>query len=746
MFESLKISTARRGLLFILLFLLVTDLSILLDISVYRQVLAFAFFTFIPGLLILYIFKLHRLGLTEKVVLSVGLSISFLMFAGLFINWVYPLLGYDAPLSRNSLLISFSIIVLVLATTAYFKNRGMPFPDLSELRCDAKQKAFLVLPALFPILSIAGMHIMNTSDNNIMVMALLFLIPAYAIFIAIKHKQVPEKVYPPMIFFISISLVFLLGLRGNHIIGADAHTEYYLFQQTMQNGHWQIFLNSTLDSCLSISILPTIYQSFLAIDPEYLFKILYPLLFSISPLVVYIIARKYLHSPWAFLATLFFMSQARFLAVDLNMRNLIAFLFFGLSIMILFHPGFARMDKKMLLFVIFAASCIVSHYSTSYIFLFVLVGTWFGMQVMRSIPGHGNVVNSGRFSPGNNSTTRFLDTKVPSSSHYIRSFLNIGIVVLFFAILFFWYSQVTGVAFSHGVRFIGSTLKSLHEFFVLEARGGGTAGAFGTGIGGKEIPQQVEFVFSWLTIALIAIGVLTVLFKNRHMLSLLSGRGKDAPGFLSQKLDPEFFVLSIVCSAILAVSVALPHVFVGYSMGRAYTQMMIVLSPFFVIGGITCATFVRNRGAYVIVLLVLIPYFMCNTSTMYQVFGVPRSMALNSEGQTYNVRFVHEEESVAAEWISENRADNTLIYSDKFTHSMLLSQGMIPPRASSSPLVEQLECDKPLKDGYIYLRYRAVVQETLYDRDSQPHSLAEYRNQFLRRNMVYRNGGSEIWK
>lgn len=180
---------------------------------------------------------------------------------------------------------------------------------------------------------------------------------------------------------------------------------------------------------------------------------------------------------------------------------------------------------------------------------------------------------------------------------------------------------------------------------MLESRGAGVALAFGVGLGAKGIPQHITFVFSWLTIAFIAIGVLTTLFRYRHRVAFSSDGRKEASGFLSQKLDAEFFVLSLACSAILVAAVALPFVFVGYGMDRAYVQMMVVLSPFFVVGGMMVARFLRVKWTYLVILVVLIPYFMCNTGTMYQVFGVPQAITLNSEGQEYDMMFIHDQEN-----------------------------------------------------------------------------------------------------
>ena len=59
-------------------------------ISIIRPLIGFIYLTFIPGIIILRILKLHKLGNIETLLYTVGLSIATLMFTGLFMNTVYP--------------------------------------------------------------------------------------------------------------------------------------------------------------------------------------------------------------------------------------------------------------------------------------------------------------------------------------------------------------------------------------------------------------------------------------------------------------------------------------------------------------------------------------------------------------------------------------------------------------------------------------------------------------------------------
>lgn len=737
--KALKASPVNKFYLIILVLLLLTDLVILFEIPIFRQVLGFTFLYVVPGVMLLGIMGLNKLGMTDRFVLSTGLSISFLIFVSIFINTLYPFFGYDTPLSRNSLIISLSVI-LIIAVLAYLRDKRFSHTELFDFKLNTREKAFLLIPSIFPMLSVLGMHLMNTTDNNILLMALLFIMPAYAIFIAVSHNHVPKRAYPLIIFLSSISLVLLLGLRSNHIIGADAHSEYYLFQQTFHNGRWQILQNNTLDSCLSVSALPTVYQSFVDMNPEYLFKILYPVLFSASPLVIYIISRKYIGNFYAFLASLFFMSQITFLWTTANPRTTVAIFFFALSIMVLFQSGLNQLEKRVL-FIIFAVSCIVSHYSTTYIFFILLSLLWLFMKITHMIisskKSPGPLKNLSSTSPGSKAAD------LGDIRHLLKSNMTIGIIVLFFVILFLWYSQVTGAAFNSGVGFIAHSLRSLQDFFILEARSEDVAGAFGIGLGEKGVPKKITFIFYWLTIVFIAIGVLSTLIRYRQRVALVDDKEHHS-SFLSQRLDAEFFILSLICSAIMVAAVALPFASKGYGIDRAYLQMMVVLSSFFVIGGITVAESLHFRRRYLMVLVVLIPFFMCNTGTMYQVFGNPSAMTLNSIGIGYDRYYISDGESNSAKWLGENIEPEKQIYNDYSSSNRLLTQGGIPYK-SSSHIVAFLEKNQKL-DGYIYLRRYNIANGNFLIRPAISQEIGEYWQRLSTENKIYANGDSEIWR
>ena len=699
---------AKEWLAFMISILLLADLAILLNMPFLRQILGFLFLTLLPGVLILQILKLNKIDFLEKFILAWGLGISFLLFFGLLINNSVLALGYETPLATIPLLISFNFVFIVLAIMRYKINKNPVF-SLPNLELSPSERAFLIVPVIFPALSIFGMHVMNTTDNNIILMFLLFLIPTYVAFVCFSNQKFPKRLYPVVIFLISISLLLLMALRSNHVIGSDTHTEYYLFQTTLDNLHWRVFvMGNALDACLSISLLPAIYQSILNIPSEFLFKILYPLLYSISPLIIYVLSKKYIKESYAFLASCFFMSQFYFLYTTGNSRTCIAVLFFALAMMILFSDKIDPLQKRIL-FIVFMASCMVSHYSTTYIFFFILLGTFMGIEIL-------------------------------SKKYTVKKVVSLTIALLFFALIFFWYSQITETAFNAGVGFIESTLSNLNRFFIEESRGGDTRALFGEGIMQKGIPHMIEFVLTWLTFAFIGIGIITLIRKYKMM--SFSELNFKKPDFLKDKFEVTYFVIALVCSGLLVVMVALPFVSKGYGMDRLYAVAITILSVFFVIGGMMVSGHLKVR-AYLIILLILIPYFLCVTGVMYNIFGVPRAIILNSEEEQYDLMYIHDQESYGAKWLKSNTDEKAKIYGDHFGTARLKSQGMIRNSVYAKRLIEE---GVAIKRGYIYLRYTGVVDGKLLDWNNEWHNITEYEGKFGDNCKVYANGGSEVWK
>jgi uncharacterized membrane protein len=676
----------------IITILLLTDLTILLDIPFLRQIFGFLFLTILPGLLIIKILKSNKIESTEKFVLSVGKK---------------------------------------------------PLLSIPNLNLTTAEKAFLIVPILFPALSIFGMHVMNTADNNIILMFLLFLIPFYVIFVCVFNHNFSKRLYPVVIFLVGLSLVLLMSLRSNHILGVDVHLEYYFFRTTLNNLHWSAFGYSTLDACLSISLLPTIYQSILNMNTEFLFKILYSLIFSVFPLAIYVLSKRYILDSYAFLVACFSMFQVYFLSVAFNPRTSVAVLFFALAMMTLFNDEDPL--KKKILFIVFMASCVVSHYSTTYIFISIMLVSFVGAEIV-------------------------------SKKYTVKRMVSLTITILFFALIFFWYSQVTEVAFNAGLGFLEKTLSNLSKFFIMESRSEATPMLLGYGIMQKNIAYKIEFIFTWLIFVFVGIGIITLIRRYKEM--SFPEQNFNKPDFLKKQFDVEYSTIALACVGLLVIMITLPYLAIGYDIMRLYSITATILAVFFVIGGITIAkklslkkkgllgqlflgkksfnkksTLQRNKEgnnsqAYLIILLVLIPYFLCVSGVTYNIAGVPRSILLNSEGEQYDIYYARDEEVVSAKWLnrhalSRHASEEARIYTDTGAGAALAAgyEGKEP-----NVLPYFFTINKTVNDGYIYLRYVNVVKRRVYVATNIHYNLTHFNHLLNDESKIYDNTYSEVYK
>lgn len=748
------LSQAKKYFVFIVILIFATNLAVFLNLPFLRQLLSIILLGFLPGWLIVLLFRLNRLESTTKLVLSVGLSQAFLMFYGLVLNQASLYFGYSRPLSTGFLSIFISLALLVMTFIVYFTNKESLVFSLRRVKLNTSDKMIIGLSLTFPILSIFGTYLMNLTSNNIFLMGLLFLITVCVIFVTVLQNKLSKQSYPVVIFSISVSLILIWALRSNHIIGTDAHHEYYIFQLTSKLQSWHLFEKNNLDSCLSISLLPAIYQSFLNINPEYLFKLFYPLFFSISPFVVYIISKKYMNNFYAFLTSFFFMSFSNFQMTTAHARTNTAILFFILAIMVLFHSKINPFAKKGL-FIIFAVATIVSHYSTTYVFFFVLILTWLVMELFLKLLNlrekYANktgivALNENSSIAGNPVTTDILPVG-QLENQWLRRGITFLTVVLFFVLLFVWYSQVTAVPFDSGVSFVYGTFKSLQNFFVLESRNVVPA-AFGAGLGEKGVPHRLEFIFNWVTIILMSLGVIGFFWEIIKRVKKKIGEDSKIKSFFPRfmEMDLEYLFLGLVCIIILVVSVIFPMVSTGYALDRIYLQMTAMLAVFFVFGGIFVIKYSKLKlPPNWLLIAILIPYFLSQTGFTYQMFGFPRSMMLNSKGEQYDNYYIYEQEVPSAKWLkNKGEFQGNKIYTDHLCASNLMSLAEI----SASHLNNQtllLEQGSKI-NGYIYLRHFNVIDGKLLDMKYKSHDIVNYQATFKEKDKIYINGGSEVWK
>lgn len=686
----------------VVILLVLTSFSVFFDIILLRQVLGFATFTLVPGFFLVSILRLGDVGVLKKALLAVALGLSFMMFACLLVNIIYYALGYATPLSKVSLTLSLSSIVLLLFLVAYDRNKGNVFlSNITRVYRGSREITQLLFPVTFPILAAAGTIVMNTSGSNLALMFLYFLMIVYNVVLFVLK---PERkfLFPVSILMTAFASILMLSLRTDYVIGYDSYWEYQVSRPTLASLHWIPSSSAgPLSATLTVGLLPTAYSSILGISLEYVTKLIYAFVFSMIPLAVFVMTRGYLGKRFAFAASLLIVFQSTFVFLSQsNPRTAIALFFFAVAIMVLLDSRMEKV-KKVSLTILLITSVMISHYTTTFIFLIILTWILVGTLVLpRRIPRHARVVSK-------------------------------TLPVLYFAMMFFWYGQLTGSAFSNAIVAFDVAIRNLGSFFLFESRDEGTLHTMG--FGASSAPDLLYSLDLYLVSAIIGIGVL--------YLAWLMLSKKRSLGEFSEALSPSLVLMMGISSILLVSMIILPHVSSEYTMDRLWTQMLVVLSGAFVVG---CFFLSRSkkRRAVVLVTTVLVANFFTAGYLVYQGYGVHKSMIINSDGPEYSYFYIHAGEIAGATWLKAHMNESLTVFTDFDTSARVAVYGDINISWSARNFFSD---GSALRNGYLFLGYYELVKGQVYT-GVKFNNTANYRGLFESGDRIYDNGYTEIYK
>jgi len=710
-----------------LLALVATTLSIALDTPILRQVLGFIFLTFIPGFLILKVLKLGKRNVTDTLVFSVGLSIVFIMSVGLVMNEFYPLVGVSKPLSAIPVTVALVGLEIIFLLVSYRSDltKGMNVNPLTR----NVSKTLIFKSALFILLPTLG--IIGALYNNVAMLLFMIVMAAGICAIAVlSHKLLPAELYPIAIFTISLALIFHALLISKYNLGADVNGEYYVFKLTQIQGHWDRpggVLASTqianFQSDLSVTILPTIYAVLLNVSGELTFKFVFAFIFSLVPLMLYRIFELQAGKLFAFLSAFVFMSTPfSFYGVEplsLN-RQMVAELFFVLSVFLLIDKS-VGLRKRTVLFMIFSFGVVVSHYSTSYIYLLFIVFTF----VLSYKYGNGGVLTK-------------------------------EVVLFLCAITFSWYIYISNSAFLGLTSAIGNMITSFsRDLFNPSAR---STYAF-TMLNPSTSSSIVGLTHRLLVYCqngLILIGVLMLFIRKR-----------ETP-FLG-----EYKYISVLSMFLLIMGLAVPNFAPTLRFERFYQYTLLFLAPFFVFGGLVVIEFIKNLSPHLLsrsgmpmfgklrsaiprnlglqlVTLLMIASFLFQVGLVNRVTGaapMSNSLDLSRKIESKNLQtlydlyeiYIPEQDVYSARWYSRSIGQESMVYADVHSRANVLTAYALQNRDRTSDLSNTTAVEH---GAFIYLRYFNVRHNTIVTYEgllntSDISLLSEC-------DTIYSNGASEI--
>jgi uncharacterized membrane protein len=653
-----ELLVAVLGILLALWLLVALD-SFGIDVPIVRQLVGIVYVLFLPGVLLLRILRLHKLGSVETLLYTVGLSLAFNMAVGLLLTAAGALNLISRPISLLPLLISISAAIFALSWLAYRRDKNFDDPKL-VLPTDPSLQWSLFL-ALLPFVCVFGTYLMNDYGSNALLLALYVSVGLSMLYIAFSTKF-PKELYPLAIFVIALVMLFSTSLISQYISGWDIQFEYYEAALVVHNGAWDWTAPGLFNSMLSVVMIPPTVSILAKLDLAVVFKAVYALLFALMPVGLYAVFKRLTDEKIAFLSAFFVICSFTFF-IDLPQlaRQEIGELFLAL-ILLLFVSYEIKGTVKTVLLLIFSFSLIVSCFALAIVYIGIFVAAACGLYIIN----YRKALSRGRKAQKTDRSKQSDD--VVSSERDRSETLSLRFVLLLIIVASIWYSLVAG-----GI--IGSTLAQTAQNFVSR---------FATDVG---VPSSTGASSAVATVGLLhnAATGLRLLFECFIVIGLsvtiLMRRGLSVTILMRRSFrNNTYLCLAVAALALLAAAAFLPNVASILNFTRFYHIALLTLAPFCIVGGIFAVSTVQkylplrkpSRASSIrVVAVLLFVSLLFESNAIYQVVEHSSgNFALDNQldWPAFNTR-----EVTAANWWYTTKDNNSFIYADVLRQLLLNS-------------------------------------------------------------------------
>lgn len=645
-----------------------------LSVPILRQIVAFLYLSFVPGILLLGILKVKKLSNVEIILYAIGLSISFLMFIGFAINFLFPYFGIFKPISEVFLIPTITVIVIFLCVIFYFKGK--------EFEMEIKISKRLVSPyvlfaSLFPLIAILGDYFTYYYDNNILLLILFPMLSTIPILVALN--KIPKENFCLVIWMSALSLVLYTSLFGRYMRPTDNIYEYYFCSEVVKTGFHDLAAPYSLVAMLGVTILLPEYTIVCNIDLVWVYKIIVPLFSSLIPIGLYKAFKRVGNDKMAFFSIFFFTSMFIFFTwCSITMKMVSAGLFMMLLILLMTNKSISPV-KRSILGVIFASSLVVSHYGSSYIFMFSIIVAWFILFLFKSYKKNRQ-----------------------------RHLLSSNFIAFFTILTIGWYMYTaSGSLFDRAVDIFSHFVKSITTEFVFSAEEYGSYLLF------SRFPTYLEILkfFYIISAIFIFIGLVFTYYRKIKDNTMDEYSALSLPFFLFLILPYLPYVGQYgggrtwyICSFLLA-----PFCFEGFLeifklLGRFLSSEYEISKAIKIIGAFLCIFLLFNSGFTAEVI------WRHNIGASNHI-SAPRILNSGSieEKEYFERTHIFILDVKGAEWLSRNMQRDRKIYCDLNAEMDFWLQGLTPGywrnRLNSPNYFFRLtnETEKLNENSYIYL-------------------------------------------
>ena len=555
------------------------------------------------------------------------------------------------------------------------QTKGVSLLDRRMARTSRRMNAFVSAVILLPIMSAVASYF----GIQPMLLAIFFVLGASTLFAILSRtkRACVDSLYMGLIMCVASSLLLSSSLMSDSLHGWDIHQEYSIFLKVSTSGVWHAEGNLLYNSALSIGILPSMLSIVSALNGIQIFMVLWPMLFSMVPVILYRIYRKMLPPESAFLSVFLFMSYPSFYDEMVQLaRQEIAVLMLILLVGAFLSLSSSKERGATIMILILTIGLVTAHYSMGYIFIFLLA---FSLIVSRI-------------------------------SQRVTQVAGLGILMFLAVTALGWYLLVAGgTPLTLWAQFLSAVGEGLmRDFFNPASRPAPLLMAMGLSTATPGFLHDLNRITQYLVVFCLMLGF--VIFVARR-----------------QKTTPEKAMLSLILGSftLLAFSALLPFFAGRLNFSRIYSVALLFISPCFVYGAKALESAAwsgyrllhrdpqdapaRCRRTRILGATILFLYFLFMSGWVWSVSADrPTSLILDRERirthpilllrTGYYDEYTLAQDIAAAHWLRSHTEGGGLVCADQISREHVLnSYGELP---REGPLLPS-GCD--FSKSYVYL-------------------------------------------
>jgi uncharacterized membrane protein len=654
--------------------------------------------------------KLH-----EALLYSLGLVLLGLMIGGLIINAVLPLVGIARPLDRLPVVVTLSIALTGLALWRRRRWRLFDGLDLQSrtvmyVPFGTRDRLMLITGAALVVGSVAGAIRLNNQAGSGVTTAMIVVAVVVIVCLFAWQRILNGVTIGTTIYLLSLALLLMTSLRGWYVSGHDIQLELRMYEMASSQGQWNIGLfRAPYNACLSITILPTIIERTTGIPQAYIFKVVAQLLYALCPVLVYLIARRFSSRPVAMLGFVFFIAfPTYFVDMPFEIREEAALFLMGVALLLI-TDGELTLRTRRLGFAVLASGVIVSHYSTMYVLLAMLI-------LARVLVGAHRIVwwvlKKLRRSHGASQPERAVRPSPPV--------VNWPVLLILVTLTSLWVGVVTrtGGEVQKTYNLVSTSLtgedtgslrpdtlysifggaktdpQSVLDRYVADLKQQSQDGRrSGENYPLSDVDQYPLTAISPELVPLTTLGkiverkgfdvaAVNELFRNwsAKILQIFIGIGlvlvflRRARGF---RPSVEFVAGALAGVAIVGIQVLVPYAAAQYGIFRTFAQALFWLAPFLAVGSIQTFGWLGRSTSIRVALGVALAFFLLVTRIIWEPFGgYPAPLHLSNSGVYYDTQYLNVQEESAMSWLRSqlNPASSREVQAEASTARYALSR------------------------------------------------------------------------